>query len=40
MEKLNQPMIRCRHFLMIAQQVLSLILLALEIYEHIKHLFC
>lgn len=30
--------IKIRHFLMIAQQVLGLILLALEIYEHVKHL--
>ena len=35
----HQPMIKVRHLLTIAQQVLGLILLALEIYEHIQNLF-
>lgn len=30
--------IKIRHFLMMAQQILGLVLLVLEIYEHIKHL--
>lgn len=40
MKNLNHShMIKVRHFLAIAQQVLGLILLALEIYEHIQNLF-
>lgn len=39
MKNLNNKLVKIRHFLMVAQQVFGLILLALEIYGHIKHLF-
>lgn len=35
----SQHVIKIRHFLMMAQEFLGLVLLVLEIFEHIKHLF-